>query len=263
MKQIIIDDREPKFGNIKDRMDRKKIPIIYKRLPLFDYVIASNFKEDLNATYLVMEGGEIESSGIIVHCAFERKEAHDFYSSLISDRLNDQLYRMSTSFPHSYLILEGNLWDVCYERNFSYNTILSALSRSFLKRSPDGQQGTINLIMSMNDEDTGKWLYAIYKNTSNALDQWRLPRVVVGKTGSSHDAKANALLQSAYGIGEGLSIKLLEHFGSVKAVVNASTMDFMKVKGIGEGDESKAHELYQLFNKNYSVRKDHTKKKFL
>ena len=58
-------------------------------------------------------------------------------------------------------------------------------------------------------------------------------------------ARVGAILMTIPGIGESYQKRLLNHFGSVKAMREASVEDFEKVKGIGH---AKAEALYNALH---------------
>jgi ERCC4-type nuclease len=85
--------------------------------------------------------------GVMIYYVVERKKAQDFVASLFSGHLASQLYRMSTQFKHSAVIIEGSLSSVTDLSSEKRNAVLSAIAGTFLKHSQDGEQGSISLIM--------------------------------------------------------------------------------------------------------------------
>jgi len=85
--------------------------------------------------------------GVMVYYVVERKNAQDFVASLFSGHLASQLYRMSTQFKHSAVVIEGSLSSVTDLSSEKRNAVLSAIAGTFLKHSQDGEQGSISLIM--------------------------------------------------------------------------------------------------------------------
>ena len=85
--------------------------------------------------------------GVMIYYVVERKKAQDFVASLFSGHLASQLYRMSTQFKHSAVVIEGSLSSVTDLSSEKRNAVLSAIAGTFLKHSQDGEQGSISLIM--------------------------------------------------------------------------------------------------------------------
>jgi len=118
---IIIDDRERKLIAI---FDKKKDTITYesKRLDIADIIISSEV-------------------------AIERKEGLDFISSIMDNRLFEQIVRLKDTYPTQILILEG-LDDKVFERTgMKISSIYGALSFISYKLG-------VSVIPTRNVEDT-------------------------------------------------------------------------------------------------------------
>lgn len=99
---VIIDNREQKLKAI---LDKKKDTITYesKQLDIADIVISSEV-------------------------AIERKEGSDFVSSIIDNRLFEQLLRLKDTYEYPILILEGLNNDVFEKTGMKISSIYGALS---------------------------------------------------------------------------------------------------------------------------------------
>ena len=118
---IIVDHRENK---LKALLDKKKDKIAYesKQLDIADIVISSEV-------------------------AIERKEGFDFVSSIMDNRLFEQLLRLKETYQHPILILEGLNDDVFENTGMKISSIYGALSYISYKLG-------ISVIPTRNLEDT-------------------------------------------------------------------------------------------------------------
>ncbi|MFX1480072.1 MAG: ERCC4 domain-containing protein [Promethearchaeota archaeon] len=99
---IIIDHRENK---LKDLLDKKKDKITY-------------------------ESQQLDVADILItnEVAIERKEGFDFVSSIMDNRLFDQLIRLKDTYEHPILILEGLNDNVFENTSIKISSIYGALS---------------------------------------------------------------------------------------------------------------------------------------
>ena len=99
---VIVDDRERK---LKAEFDKMSSTITYesKRLDIADIIISSEV-------------------------AIERKEGSDFVSSIMDNRLFEQIVRLKDSYPTQILILEGLNTKVFERTNMRMSSIYGALS---------------------------------------------------------------------------------------------------------------------------------------
>ena len=118
---IIIDNRENK---LKALLDKKKEKITYesKQLDIADIIISSEV-------------------------AIERKEGFDFISSIMDNRLFEQLLRLKDTYPYPILILEGLNDKVFENTGMKISSIYGALSYISYKLG-------ISVIPTRNLEDT-------------------------------------------------------------------------------------------------------------
>ncbi|KKM97994.1 hypothetical protein LCGC14_1162420 [marine sediment metagenome] len=119
--QVIVDDRE---HNLKALLDKKKKTLTYssEHLDIADIVISSDV-------------------------AIERKEGADFVSSIMDNRLFEQLLRLKESYPCAILIIEGLNDTVFNNTGMNISSIYGALAYVSYKMS-------ISVIPTRNLEDT-------------------------------------------------------------------------------------------------------------
>lgn len=153
----------------------------------------------------------------------ERKAAADFQNSIkVELRLFDEIHRMSLDqqADHVALIMEGV--DPC--------------GGDMLPQSCTGAITCIGLVQSVSvipTLDANHTAYAIIKCGHHLTG--------LGYELATHKRKPAALLdqrtyvlQSLPGVSGELAARLLDHFGSVRAVMNATRSQLAKVKGLGD-----------------------------
>ena len=189
--------------------------------------------------------GEIEMTTLEVadyilsdRVAAERKTVEDFLGSLIDKRLFQQAAEISRNFPHPLLIIEGTE-DIYTLRGINENAVRGAVASLAIDFG-------ISIIRTENELDTAKYLYMIAKreqldeNRSIALRGERKPALL--------EEKQRFIVESLPNVSAILARRLLERFGSVSNVMNASKKELLEVEGIGEG---KAEEIVSTIRSRY------------
>jgi ERCC4-type nuclease len=209
---IIIHPNEPK--EIKEYLISEKILIKEDSKLPFDYlIVVDDFR-----------------------VAVERKESSDFVQSLKDGRLHQQLYYMSSLTPRSYLAIIGNITMGLLESKFSRQAYVGAIVSITLKRSIDGVQGNINIVNLDTIYDFMLFLKYLHKQLEEG-DLIRLPKINVQKADLKHLQVAT--LSTLPSVGEVYATKLIEKFGSIYNVVNASLQQLESILG-----KSKARKVY-------------------
>jgi DNA excision repair protein ERCC-4 len=154
---------------------------------------------------------------------FERKTAVDFANSLVDGRLFRQASRMASSSLRTAYILEGTLLDW---RN--------------LRIARDSLQGALITLMLVFDipvlrsasptESARLITYA-----GHQLMRLRDPYHTPCRQAKAKRRKPRQLgvLRSFPGVGPDRAVKLLEHFGTLRACFNASKEQLLAIEGIG------------------------------
>lgn len=131
-------------------------------------------------------------------------------------------------------------------RKIKRQTVLSSLAGSLLKRSPDGEKGVISVVMLETPFDTALFLYYLHRKLVEG-DILRLPELKASKW--KPEERAVGVLASFPLVGEERARRLLERFGSLREVLNASVEELCRVEGIGP---KIARGIVELANKPYS-----------
>ena len=190
-------------------------------------------------------------------CA-ERKHK-DLVQSIISRLLNEQLFRMSSKYYHSFLFIEGGLWELLGYSNFSYNSLVSAITRAALKRSPDGAQGTISILQTRDANETTDYLVAIANNISTEHDLIRLPEIVTDKIHADPNERAKSILASYPGVGSVKAEDLLLACGSLEVIYQLLFEEHNSLLAI-HGFGIKTLEKMQSVQRHKYVKKEDRKK---
>jgi ERCC4-type nuclease len=210
--------------------------------------------EDLCSTYTPSLHSEITQlplgDFLLVHdhgVLIERKSAADFISSIRSNRLWDQLLRfmkaekiLEYTLKRKLLLIHGSFEHLEPDMSFwpqimgAYMEILFVYDTPLILVGTDDQFYTCMRIL-INRELSGK---------NDQLPTPRWFRKHCSADLPEMDRK-RYVLASLPSIGDVLAGNLLDHFGSLVAVVNASEKQLQRVEGIGK---KKARVIYQLFH---------------
>lgn len=175
-------------------------------------------------------------------CAVEFKTVEDFVQSIIDGRLLEQLKNLKQSYDRPVIIVEGSQ-DLFKVRNIHPNAIRGMLATIAVSYG-------VPIIYTKDPKDTAAQLLAIAKR-EQALqkDSWQ-PHAE--KHVSTIAEQQEYIVSSLPNVGLNLAKELLEHFKSVKNVVNASEEDLKKVEGVGE---KKAKSIKDSVEKEYQKQK--------
>ncbi len=196
--KIIADAREKRSGVVRFLSDEGAL-VELKPLPIGDFLCSSR-------------------------AVVEVKRSSDFVSSIIDGRLLCQLKEMKESFEKPVLIIEGSHEDeMGMPRNVHPNAIrgmLAAIAVSY----------GIPIINSKNPRDTAGLIAAIAKREKEA----KAPEPSLHpKKPATLKQQQEYVMASLPGLEIKLARALLEKFGSVKEIMNASEEHLQKVELIG------------------------------
>ncbi len=208
------------------------------RVPL---VVDSNEPEDIPQRLREL-GVEIEvrkiapGDYVLGPTGIERKTLFDFFNSLIRKRLFEQIQRLRDAYPQPLLLLEGDLAEISTFRH--PQAIWGALlALETTERVP--------VLATADKEQTALLLSVMWKRQDKAAGEYGLrhkPKTL------RLDQRQRFLVEGLPSVGETLARNLLEHFGSVRAVFEASEDDLKKVAKIGD---VKAADIVRLLTAAY------------
>ncbi len=172
----------------------------------------------------------------------ERKTLMDFFSSLIKKRLFEQVQRLRDAYPQPLLILEGDLAEIStFQHPQSLLGALLALETT--ERVP--------VLTTADKDQTALLLSVLWKKQDRAAAEYGLRHKPKGLT---QEQRQRFLVEGLPNVGETLARNLLEHFGSVQAVFNATEEELKKVAKIGD---VKAAEIARLVRAKYESEQTH------
>ncbi len=205
---LVVDSNEPE--DIPQRLRELGVEVQIKKIAPGDYVL-----------------GPI---------GIERKSLSDFFNSMIRKRLFEQVRRLRDAYPQPLLILEGDLAEISTFRH--PQAIMGALlALETSERVP--------VLTTADKGQTALLLSVLWKRQDKAAAEYGLrhkPKAL------SLDQKQRFLVEGLPSVGETLARNLLNHFGSVRAVFDASEADLKKVAKIGD---LKAAEIVRLVTARY------------
>lgn len=193
--EILADMRESRSGVLAALSSRGRVKTQLVDLPVGDYVLSAEV-------------------------AVERKQAADFAQSIMSGRLAFQVAMMKAVFSRPVLIVEGDLWT---GHGCDREVLLGSLAWVAM-------QG-VSLTSSGSAEQSAMLIEFIARQAQ--AGQGHGPAMRGGKP---HDQEvlARFVVEGLPGCGAATSRRLLEHFGSVEAVMRAPAEELAMVQGIGE-----------------------------
>ncbi|MDD1705848.1 MAG: DEAD/DEAH box helicase [Methanoregulaceae archaeon] len=209
--EIVVDDRETS-SRVVEHLHALGASLCVKRLPYGDY----------------MTGDRI---------VVERKTTRDFVDTLIERDLFGQLRGLSGHALRPVLIIEGG--DLYTERDVNPNALRGALASIAVDLG-------ITPFFTKDSEETAQMLIVLARREEERGE--RTGRLPVRKAYQSAKEELERIVGSFPDIGLKNARLLLEHFGSIQAVANASEEALAGVKGIGE---KKAKRIFDLVRKKY------------
>jgi DNA excision repair protein ERCC-4 len=196
--RVVVDDREIRSQVIESLKLQPHVQLEVRRLSVGDYEVGTEW-------------------------VFERKTIHDFAASLADGRLFRQVARLARCPNGAALILEG-----------------PDQVRAETGISPEAWQGTLisiglvfrlPVIRSADPEETARLLIYAANQVGRRRDVVFVP---AGRRARTLERQRIRMLAALPRIGPHRARILLNHFGSIAAVVQAAREELMEVRGIGE-----------------------------
>ena len=173
--------------------------------------------------------------------AVERKAIPDFLQSIIDQRLFRQMEQLIDSYERPVLILEGNPEMLFLERNMHANTVRGVLSSIAIDYR-------IPIIWTHNSKETASQIY--WMAYREQVGESKGLQIRCNKRNHTISHSQEFLVAGLPNISNVLSKRLLEHFGTVRDVYDATPEELMKVEGIGK---EKAKKIWDLINAGYKA----------
>jgi ERCC4-type nuclease len=197
------------------------------------------------AAYLEELGAEVEEAAlpagdyaVSADTIVERKRVLDLHGAVPKGRLWPQLAKLRASCPFPYLLVEGT--DI--DRGPLGANAIRGICLAVI------DQG-IALLRTDHQRDSALWIHRLAVRCQRSEEAPQRPMYSQRPKASPGHEAAEALLAAVPGISSTSARALLEHFGSVAAVITADPTDWLKVRGIGrERAEALAATLQLSFN---------------
>jgi ERCC4-related helicase len=209
--KIIVDHRESR-SPVMRFLSQKDIIVEPQQLDVGDYIISSRI-------------------------GVERKTVDDFLSSLIEGKLFVQMKNLRTTYSRPLLLVEGD--GLLTKRNISHNAIFG----SFVSIIVDFG---IPIITTHTPQETADFLAVMAHREQKEGDKAIAIRgEKTAKTISEHQ---QFLVEGLPNISAVLAQRLLQHFGSIRSLANASEDDLCQIQGIGKNI---AADILKILNAEY------------
>lgn len=175
---------------------------------------------------------------LVKDVAIERKTVSDFISSMINRRLINQLEEIG-QYEDRLLIIEGIYEQELYSDKLSEeregmhpNSIRGFLLSVLLKYK-------VPVLFTKDAEDTAKFISVLAKRKSKELP------LNVGKKTLDKKERLQFIIEGFPGVGPKTARKLLEKFGTIKNIANATEEELKEILG------KKSEIVKNLFEENY------------
>lgn len=199
-------------------------------------------RNSLVHSYLAKLGFEIEfkelkvADYIVKNIAIERKTISDFINSMINQRLLKQIEEIK-QYKNPLLIIEGFSEQELYsdkknDGGVNANAIRGFLLSIILKHR-------IPTIFTKDAQDTAKFINVLSKKQAKEI------RLNAKKKTLNKKEQLQFVIESFPGIGPKTSKKLLEKFGSIQNIINASIEELKETLG------KKADTIIEIIGRKY------------
>jgi len=211
--RIIVDIREHRSG-VSHALKKNNVFIEPKHLDVADYIISSRI-------------------------GVERKEVGDFLSSLIDGSLFSQLQRLRHAYSRPILIIEGE--GLYTKRRMKQNAIFGAFVSIIVDYG-------VSILTAQNEQETALFLTMIAKREQKEHGK---PIAIRGSKPEMNLSKRQQyIIESLPQISAVMAHRLLNHFGSIRALITATEEELQEVQGVGR---QIAHDIYMVINEGYKI----------
>lgn len=207
---IVVDDRETS-SKVVEILSETGASITLRRLAFGDYAIGDRI-------------------------LIERKTARDFVDTLVERDLLGQVRDLAAHALRPVLVIEGG--DLAGQRDIHPNAIRGVLAAITVDLG-------VSILFTRDEEDTAQMILVLARREESEGGDRKVP---LRKDSRSISHQQENIIASFPDIGLKNARLLLEHFGSVRGVIDADFSELVKVKGIGEG---RARRIFDLAGKKY------------
>ena len=212
---IIVDSRENR-SNVIRFLSEYNVNLKIQQLPVGDYILSSRI-------------------------GVERKQVDDFLQSLVKGSLFQQIQRLRDSYSRPFLIIEGE--GLLTKRNMNRNAILGSIVAIIVDFG-------IPVIFTKNAKETADILFLTARREQEEKKHDIALRT--NKPSMSLRDKQLFIVEGFPNVSSVIAERLLEHFGSIRSIVNASEEELQEVQGVGP---LTASDIYKILNTNFGEEK--------
>jgi len=199
----------------------------------------SNVVKNLAIKGILLEPQQLDTGDYVLssRIGVERKNVDDFLESLINGKLFKQISQLRDAYSRPVLILEGE--NLLTKRNINHNAIFGSLASISVDFG-------IPVLMTKDEMETADLLNVIAKREQKQDKKYVAVRG--NKTQMSIKERQQFLVEGLPNVSAVIARRLLNHFGSIKDIANATEEELIQVPGIGKGIAS---EIIHVLNSNY------------
>ncbi|MFH8080306.1 MAG: ERCC4 domain-containing protein [Candidatus Aenigmatarchaeota archaeon] len=206
---ILADDRE-RNSKVSEYLKEFGAIVNFKRIEVGDFLIS----EDV---------------------CIERKEVNDFISSIIDGRLFRQVEEMKKCYKKVLLIIEG----IKNNERITENAYKGAIASLIINYD-------VSVIIVENEKEVARMIYFLAKKEQ---DEFKKSVCIKKKKNIENISELQQFfLSSLPGVSRIISKRMLQKFGRIRDIVNASENELKSVKGLKKKD---AKTIYQIFNEKF------------
>ncbi|MDO9537872.1 MAG: DEAD/DEAH box helicase [Thermoplasmata archaeon] len=172
---------------------------------------------------VIIESRQLDVGDYLVseRVGVERKEIDDLMSSIMDGRLFQQVKALKRAYQVPLIIIEG---EGLYTRRLSADAIRGALASITVDFG-------VPIMFTANDMETAEFLLTLLKRE---VAEGRTPGIRGEKGTMLIQERQQFILEGLPNISGTMAQRLLSHFGSVKAVLDASEKELIEVNGVGK-----------------------------
>ena len=209
--KIIIDHRESR-SPVMRFLSQKDIIVEPQQLDVGDYIISSRI-------------------------GVERKTVDDFLNSLIDGKLFVQMKNLRATYSRPLLVVEGE--GLLTKRNINHNAIFGSIVSIIVDFG-------IPIITTRTPQETADFLSVMAHREQKEGN--RAVAIRGEKTARTISEQQQFLIEGLPNISAVLAQRLLQHFGSIRSLANATEEDLCQVNGIGKNI---AVDILKILNAEY------------
>ena len=205
-----MDEREKRSGVPRILREKYGVIVVWQQLPVADYVVSDRV-------------------------AIERKSVRDLLSSLRDGRLFNQAKRLKEAYEKPFFLIEGDWTALKYSERASQGiaSALASLEYDF----------NIGVLYAPTKEDTARVIKFLASREQGERKKRGIIRTMGKPPISDVTEWQRFIVQCLPGVGAVLAERLLERFGSIRNIFNASAIELSKVDGISD---RKAREIVKI-----------------